>query len=244
MNLEITIPVYNEELRLEKGIQELQDFLSTHRISANIVIADNGSKDRTLEIAENLVSKHPNVQLIAFKEKGVGRALRGSWGQSQADVVGYMDVDLSTDLKHLPEAMELLQKDPTIDMVTGSRLIKGARVELRKPLRTFTSIVLNILVRLFLRTKTTDVMCGFKFIRRDKYEQLSRIGILNYGWFFNAEIVIKSHWLGLKVIELPVHWVDDANSKVKVGRLGREYIGNIRELFAQKKEWLRNAKNI
>lgn len=244
MLLEITIPVYNEELRLEKGIQELQDFLLNRQISANIVIADNGSKDRTLEIAQNLVTQHANVQLIAFKEKGVGRALRGAWGQSKADIVGYMDVDLSTDLKHLPEALALFQKDPTLDLVTGSRLIKGAQVELRKPLRTFTSIVLNILVRLFLRTKTTDVMCGFKFIRRDKYEFLHKVGILNYGWFFNAEIVIKSHWLGLHVVELPVHWVDDENSKVKVGRLGREYIGNIRELAAQKKEWLRNAKNL
>lgn len=244
MTFEIAIPVYNEEFRLEKGVVELQNFLQTNNIQANIVIADNGSQDRTIEIAKELLARYKNMKLITFQEKGVGRALRGAWGHSTADVVGYMDVDLSTDLKHFIEVVEHFNKDAALTLLTGTRLANGAQVEHRKPLRTLTSIVLNILVRLFLRTKTSDVMCGFKFIKKSKFDELNQMGFLNYGWFFNAELVIKSDWLNYKIIELPVHWVDDENSKVKVGKLGREYLKNIQDLFLQKKTWLRNAKNI
>lgn len=212
---EIAIPVYNEERRLEAGVRTLHAFCEREGLPANIVIADNGSVDRTQEIALELSKEFPNVRLLRVPQKGVGRALKLAWGQAQAPYVGYMDVDLSTDLKHLKEVAELF-KSKNCDVVNGSRLMRGSRVYHRKLIREITSRGFNFLLHTALNVRFSDGMCGFKFLRRDAFDRISKLGVQNEEWFFNTEILVKAEWAGLKIEEVPVVWTDDHDSKARI----------------------------
>lgn len=233
--VEITIPVLNEEFRLDKGVRTTIAFFEKQNLSqCSLIIADNGSTDKTEEIAQGLVAEFPGrVRYIKVPRKGVGLALRTSWTASSADIVGYMDVDLATDLKHLPEVIaEFGTQD--VAVVSGSRLKKGALVENRTLVREITSRVFNTVVKLLLGVRFSDGMCGFKFLRRDHANRLIATGIDLDGWFFCTEILVKSEWLGIPVHELPVHWSDDADSRVKLARLTMAYLREIVRLSKER----------
>ena len=164
---EITIPVLNEEETLEKNVKILYDFICSHfpdKNLWNIVIADNGSTDRTPEIAMDLGRIMPEVKLVRVPERGVGLALKTSWEQSNADIVGYMDLDLATDLRHFLEAYNALAHDD-YDLVYATRLHKKAKVINRTLKREISSRVFNWLVKIYLGTKFSDRQCGFKWLK-------------------------------------------------------------------------------
>jgi len=225
MNIEITIPVLNEEATLYNQIKKVDHFLdeNLYDFKVDILIADNGSSDQTRYIAEQLAEEIPRVKYKRLEEKGVGRALKASWKNSEADIVGYMDLDLATDLKHLKPALNrLIQSDA--DIVTGTRLAKGSSVSGRKPVRKITSLGLNSLIKVFFRVKFTDGMCGFKFIKREHVNRIIECGAQSDGWFFATELLIVGEHLNLKVHDLPVNWRDDPSSKVKIITLAMEYL--------------------
>lgn len=230
---EIAIPVYNEERRLETGVRRLHAYCEKNGIRARIVIADNGSQDQTVAIAKRLIQELRNVYLIQLPQKGVGRALKCSWENSQADFVGYMDVDLSTDLKHLKEVRECFDRTGC-DIVNGSRLIRGARVFDRKLIREITSRGYNFVLRTFLQVGFTDGMCGFKFMRQEAFRTLLQTGIQNEEWFFNTEILIKAEWAGLHIEEIPVIWRDDHDSKAQVLEMTFKFLREIWRLMRMK----------
>lgn len=213
--LEIAIPVYNEERRLEAGVRTLHKYCIENKLPVQITIADNGSRDNTIGIATELAKELPNVRLLRVPQKGVGRALKYAWTDSKAPVVGYMDVDLSTDLKHLTEVAYLFLTTKC-DVVNGSRLMNGSRVYHRKLIREITSRGFNFMLRAILGVRFSDGMCGFKFLRREAFERISKLGIQNEEWFFNTEILVKSEWAGLEISEVPVVWTDDHDSKAKI----------------------------
>lgn len=224
--IEITIPILNEETTLAVQIRKTQAFIEAHLQDLGfikLILADNGSTDATPEIAQSLTQELPNVAYLRLEERGVGRALKASWMKSSADIIGYMDLDLATDLKYVRPALELLISKKA-EILTGSRLAKGAKVIGRKPLRNFTSICFNAIVRLFFHTSFSDGMCGFKFLQRDILEKLIHAGAKSNGWFFATEILITGEYLKYKVMDLPVTWTDDPNSKVKVVKLAIEYL--------------------
>lgn len=226
LNIEITIPVLNEESTLESQVKLLSTFFKTELNdlgNISLVIADNGSNDRTQEIAKKLCETLSLVKYIRLEQRGVGLALKASWLQSDADIIGYMDLDLATDIKHLRDAFSIL-KDGEADIVTGSRLAPGAQVIGRSRLRDFTSHSFNRLVKIFFKTKFTDGMCGFKFLNRKKLSALMVSGVESDGWFFATELLVVGEALNFKVIDIPVKWTDDPNSKVKVLKLSIEYI--------------------
>ena len=134
-----------------------------------------------------------------------------------------MDLDLSTDLQHLPAALALLDAGQA-DIVAGSRLARGARVTNRTPLRTLTSVGFNTIVRVLFRTRFTDGMCGFKFLRRGIVPDLIQAGACSDGWFFETEVLIAGEYLGYAVRDLPVVWTDDPDTKVRVVPLALEYL--------------------
>jgi glycosyltransferase involved in cell wall biosynthesis len=241
--VEITVPVLDEESTLEVQIRKIRVYLDAHLSNLGtivIVIADNGSTDRTQDIGIMLESQLANVRYLRLELRGVGRALKASWDHSTADVVGYMDLDLATDLKHLEAALTPLLKG-SADVVTGSRLARGAIVRGRSVKREITSRVFNALVRIYFRTSFSDGMCGFKFVSRPILAQVRVSGADSHGWFFATELLAVSDYLGLRVLDLPVEWTDDPNSKVKIARLSLEYLKAMRSLKARLPQRKRRA---
>lgn len=233
MTFEITIPVLNEAETIDTQIRKTLDFVAREispRAATRLVISDNGSTDGTTAIAEALMREFPDqIRLVRLSERGVGRALKASWGSSEADIVGYFDLDLATDLKHLHGVLDLLLADQA-DIVTGTRLAPGSKVIGRSPVRAFTSRTFNGIVRVMFRNRFTDGMCGFKFLNRKHYQTLLAHGAESDGWIFATECLLVAEHIGLRVVDLPVAWTDDPNSKAKIGKLAREYILALRSL--------------
>lgn len=230
--IEITIPVLNEQESLRANVTHLRSYLDRELADLapiGVVVVDNGSTDRTLEIAEELASTLSYVRTLSVGERGVGRALKASWRNSDADVIGYMDLDFSTDLSHLRPALDALRTGDTA-LVNGSRLAHGARAVGRSPVREMTSRAFNSLVKAYFHTSFTDGMCGFKFLRREFLPDILEAGAASDGWFFATELLVAAEWRGFEISEVPVIWTDDRNSRVKIAKLSVEYLCDMRRL--------------
>jgi glycosyltransferase involved in cell wall biosynthesis len=213
-SVEIVVPVYNEQTALEHSIRRLHEFLSEGLPFAwSIVIADNASIDATHAIATALAEELPHVRVVRLAQKGRGRALRTVWSQSEADIVAYMDVDLSTDLKALLPLLAPLASGHS-DLAIGSRLAPASRI-VRGRRRDLISRTYNRLLHLVLRARFSDAQCGFKAARADVARQLLP-QVRDEGWFFDTELLILAQRRGLRVFEVPVDWVDDTDSRVDV----------------------------
>lgn len=228
---EITLPVLNEEKTLKTQVLTLYHFL-LKEMSAypdwKIVIADNGSTDNTQSLGEKLAREYALIKYIRLEEKGVGLALQASWGPSEADIVGYMDLDLATNLTHFPEAIKALESG--YDLVYASRLAKKSVIKGRRFIREISSRGFNIIARNYLGVHFSDGMCGFKFMKREVYEKLYAGGARSKTWFFSAELLAVAEWLGFKIHELPVEWTDSANSHVRIIPLAIQYLKAMKHL--------------
>jgi glycosyltransferase involved in cell wall biosynthesis len=212
--VEIAIPVFNEERALEASVRRLHGILSSSfPYSFRIVIADNASDDRTPYVGQRLAAEIPEVDCVRLAEKGRGRALRRVWSQSDADVVAYMDVDLSTGLEALLPLVAPLVSGHS-DLAIGTRLANGSRV-VRGPKRELISRAYNRLLRLVLRTRFTDAQCGFKAGRAETIRALLPL-VEDEAWFFDTELLTLAERRGLRIHEVPVDWVDDPDSSVAI----------------------------
>jgi putative flippase GtrA len=212
--LDVVIPVYNEEADLEPCIRRLHAHLAEHvSYPYRITIADNASTDATLRVAERLAREFSEVAVHHLDEKGRGRALNAVWRASDAAVLAYMDVDLSTDLAALGPLVAPLLSGHS-DLAIGSRLARGARV-VRGPKREFISRAYNLILRSTLAAKFSDAQCGFKAIRADVARELLP-HVEDTGWFFDTELLVLAQRAGLRIHEVPVDWVDDPNSSVNI----------------------------
>ena len=233
MTFDITIPVLNEEATLQQQVRKLHAFVVRHFPDTDqwqIVIADNGSTDQTETLGKALEEEFSNVQFLKVPDRGVGLALKTSWSRSEAEIVGYMDLDLATGLDHFLEAYRALA-DEDFDIVYGTRLHPQAKVIGRTLKREISSRVFNQLLRTYLGVGFSDGMCGFKWLKREHYPALYERGAQNNGWFFSTELLTVSEWLGLKIKELPVVWTDDvSSSRVEILPLAKRYIRSMREL--------------
>lgn len=214
--VEITIPVFNEEKELERHISILNEFCQKKLRSYDwhITIADNASTDNTPLIASSIEKNNPKISNLRLEQKGRGRAVKRAWIESGKDLCVYMDLDLSTDLIHLPKILSALQKG--FDIAIGSRLAKGAKVEGRTFLRELTSRTLNFFfIQFFFHTHFTDAQCGFKGVTREVVENLIS-NIKDNDWFFDGELLIVAEKSGYRIYEEPVHWVDNPGSTVRL----------------------------
>jgi glycosyltransferase involved in cell wall biosynthesis len=227
-DVDIVVPVYNEEAVLERSIRRLHRFLGeSFPFGWRIVIADNASTDATPEVARRLRSALRGVECLRLERKGRGRALRTAWARSEARVVCYMDVDLSTDLRALlPLVAPLLSGHS--DVAIGSRLAHGARV-VRGPKREIISRGYNRLLHATLRARFSDAQCGFKAVRRDALDGLLA-DIRDDAWFFDTELLVLAQRRGLRIHEVPVDWVDDPDSRVDIIRTAIEDLKGIARL--------------
>ena len=214
LQVDIVVPVRNEERDLAPSVRRLVSYLrECFPFSARVTIADNGSTDATWAIASRLARELPEVRAIHMDLPGRGRALRAIWSESDAEVLAYMDVDLSTDLNALlPLVAPLLSGHS--DLAIGTRLARGSRV-IRGPKRELISRSYNLLLRTLMGARFSDAQCGFKAIRRDQARALLPL-IQDTGWFFDTELLVLAERAGLRIHEIPVDWVDDLDSRVDI----------------------------
>ncbi|MEJ2711225.1 MAG: glycosyltransferase family 2 protein, partial [Anaerolineales bacterium] len=214
LDVEVVVPVYNEESALESSIRQLHAYLvDEFPLAAVITIADNGSTDGTWQIARRLEVELPLVRVMHLERKGRGLALRSAWSRSQAQVIAYMDVDLSTGLDALfPLVAPLLSGHS--DMAIGTRLARSAWVD-RSTKRELISRSYNTLLRLLLRVDFSDAQCDFKAIRADRACALLPL-VENNNWFFDSELLVLAERAGMRIHEVPVDWVEDTDSRVDI----------------------------
>jgi putative flippase GtrA len=214
--LDIVIPVYNEEHDLPFCVRRLHQFLAAEvPYPSRITVADNASTDDTLTVARRLADELADVDVIHLDAKGRGGALYAAWMSSPAEVVAYMDVDLSTDLSALMPLVAPLISGHS-DVAIGSRLAASSRV-VRGPKREFVSRGYNLLLRGVLGARFSDAQCGFKAVRADVARELLPL-VADTGWFFDTELLVIAERAGLRIHEVPVDWVDDPDSRVDILR--------------------------
>ncbi|NEW43371.1 bifunctional glycosyltransferase family 2/GtrA family protein [Nocardia cyriacigeorgica] len=229
--LDVVVPVYNEETDLGVCVRRLHEFLAAgFPFPARITIADNASTDATLPLARLLAEELDDVEVVHLAVKGRGRALRAAWERSDAEVVAYMDVDLSTDLNALLPLVAPLVSGHS-DLAIGTRLDSASRV-VRGPTREIISRCYNLLLKASLLARFSDAQCGFKAIRTEVARELLPL-VRDGEWFFDTELLVIAERAGLRIHEVPVDWIDDPDSRVDIvdtarkdllgiWRLGRE----------------------
>jgi len=228
--LNIVIPVYNEEQELEDHTETLIGFLRSHLLDFDwvITIADNASKDKTLAIARSLAKKHKEVRSLHLDQKGRGRAVKKAWLETNADIHCYMDVDLSTDLKHIPPLVRSLLRG--YDIAIGTRNIHSSQVYGRSWLRTLTSKTYITIIRLWFLVRFTDAQCGFKAITDQAAKNLLP-HIKDNAWFFDSELLIIAEKLGYRIYEEGVTWIDNPGSTVRVVKTAQGDLEGLWRLF-------------
>jgi putative flippase GtrA len=212
--LDVVIPVYNEQATLEASVRRVRAFLDAAMpYTARLTVVDNASTDDTAQVAARLAAQLPGVQFRHLDAKGRGLALRTAWLASDADVLVYMDVDLSTDLSALLPLVAPLVSGHS-HLAVGTRLARGSRV-VRGPKRELISRAYNLLLHGTLALRVSDAQCGFKAIRADVARKLLPL-VADTGWFFDTELLVLAERAGLRIHEVPVDWVDDPDSRVDV----------------------------
>jgi glycosyltransferase involved in cell wall biosynthesis len=229
--VEVVIPVYNEEVALPRNIPALCDYLETYfPYRWSVVIADNASTDHTFAVAKKLAA-HPRVSVLYLEGKGRGRALKAAWLASEADIVAYMDIDLSTNLwSFLPLVAPLATGHS--DLAIGSRLLKGATVT-RQWKRELISRCYNLLIKLLFRNRFSDAQCGFKALKSSAARSLVP-QVEDKGWFFDTELLLLAEERGYRISEVPVDWIEDLDSKVEIVSTALEDVKGLLRIRAER----------
>ena len=226
-SVDLVIPVYNEEAALPDSIARLTQFLRENLVNPwHVTIADNASIDGTRPVSEELAEQYPNVSYFYLPQKGRGRALRATWLASDADIVSYMDVDLSTDLTHFPQLVETLESG--YHLAIGSRLSRESTVT-RGFKREFISRSYNLLIKSLFFTPFPDAQCGFKALTRQAAQSIIP-AIENNNWFFDTELLIIAANRGYRIKSIPVKWDDDPTSTVNITNTALEDINGLLRL--------------
>ena len=214
--LDVVIPVLNEERALANSVNALAAFLSNNLNDYEwaVVVADNGSTDATPSICQSLSEQDSRVRHVRLEQKGRGRALKQAWAESDADIVAYMDVDLSTDLSALPQTIAAVD-DEGYDIAIGSRLTRGARVIGRSFKRELISRSYSLIFRAMFLAGFQDAQCGFKAVSRRAADDVAPL-VVDNGWFFDTEMLLIAEKNGYRIKEIPVKWTDDPDSRVKI----------------------------
>lgn len=228
-DVEIVVPVYNEAHVLQQSVRRLHAYLERELpVSWQITIVDNASTDDTFAVAQGLAGSLPAVQAVHLDRKGRGLALRTAWSASNARVLAYVDVDLSTDLAALgPLTAPLLSGHS--DLAIGSRLSRTSRV-IRGTKREFISRSYNGILRTVLSASFSDAQCGFKAITREAAARLLPL-VKDDAWFFDTELLVLAERSNLRIYEVPVDWEDDPDSRVHIVQTAKDDLRGVSRLF-------------
>ncbi|KPJ85079.1 hypothetical protein AMJ57_04400 [Parcubacteria bacterium SG8_24] len=227
--LSIALPVLNEAGVLERSVGRLVDRLRSDLadFDTTVIIADNGSDDRTPELGRGLAELHPEVVYLEVAGRGKGLAIRRAWETAEADIYAFMDIDLSTDLAALRPLTEAVAGGAALAL--GSRRRSGAEVE-RSRGRLFLSWCYRQLLRLVFRTAVSDAACGFKAVSAEVVRQVLP-EVRDSRWFFDTELVLRAEHAGFGIKEIPLRWREqaagDRRSKVNVIKVAWEYLKQV-----------------
>ena len=210
------IPVLNEAHVLAESVRTVRHFLRQNMpYPSRVVVVDNGSTDGTDRVGHELEAQYDDVRFWQLQERGRGRALRHAWGRSDADVVCYTDVDLSTELEALPVIVDAIVNDG-YDLGTGSRLLPESRT-VRCFKRELVSRGYNLLVKAVLWTSFSDAQCGFKAVSRRVVERVMP-DVKDESWYFDTELLVLAEKRGYRIKDLPVQWIEVDDSRVKIAK--------------------------
>jgi glycosyltransferase involved in cell wall biosynthesis len=255
--ISFVVPVYNEEKILETNVLKLFEFLKLHYNSPQppltvrggegalfqIIISDNASSDKTPEIGRELAEKFSEIKYFCLKRRGKGLAIAEGWQRfpaqppltppispkaKQGENVGvymFLDADLSCDLNDIPKFIEALKNGS--DVACGSRHLADSK-DSRPWIRKFISKIWNLMPKILLRTKLTDTACGIKAVNQKVIDEILP-EIKNREWFFDTELVLRAERAGLRIVEIPIAWIElkSRQSKVNFLNVGREYLKNL-----------------
>ncbi len=232
--IHVIFPVLNEERRIDHGVCETVRFMDAHFAGRyHITIVDNGSVDATWQMAQDYAARFENVGCLRLNERGVGIAFRSGVQENRYEIVGYMDIDLSTDLACLLTMDQTFAENSQIQIFNASRLSKKSKIVGRHKMRRVTSYGLKYLLKLFFHMKIDDAVCGFKFFRRDALDQLMAVTAPTSGWFYCIELMVRAERMRMDICEVPITWVDNDDTKVKVAGTISNYMKNILRLWKQ-----------
>ncbi|MCR5671135.1 MAG: glycosyltransferase [Butyrivibrio sp.] len=242
MNVNILFPVLNEHLRLEKGIDKCVAYIRDNiKEPCRLTIVDNGSDDDTPDIAKRLTAKYPEVEYVRIEERGVGIAFKTGVKRSESDIVGYMDIDLSTDLSYLKKTIQLFETNKRLQYVNGSRFSKDSVTKGRKWYRKITSAGLVFILKAVFDMKATDALCGFTFLRTDVAKKLVKQCTDDKGWFYTVELLLRAEKQGINIYDMPIEWVEDYDTTVNVPKTIKNYIVRIvklKRVFRKEKRYV------
>lgn len=208
----LVFPVYNESSTLEKNVKKTLVYLDNLKVDYEVIIKEDGSTDNTHKIALKLSKEYDKIRVVHDKKKiGRGQALKKAFASAHGKYVGYMDIDLATNLKHLEV---LIKHIKNYDIVAGSRYIKDSKIN-RSIGRRMLSWLYNYLARFLFKSNIYDHQCGFKAFKKNVILKLNKLSEEKH-WFWDTETLILAQKLGYSVKELPVYWSENRRTKVKI----------------------------
>ncbi len=229
-SVDVVIPVLNEEQALPRCVEALRTFLGAElsEYQWRVIVADNGSTDGTLAVAQALATEHPDqVGVLHLDQRGRGLALRHAWLESDRDILSYMDVDLSTELEAFPKLVWAIAEEG-YHLAVGNRLAAGSHTE-RSLKREVISRAYNVLIKVAFRARFPDAQCGFKAISREAVQALVPL-VVNNHWFFDTELLIIAEKRGYRIKSIPVTWREDPDSRVNIPRTAMEDLKGLARL--------------
>ena len=220
--INIIIPLYNEGKIIAKTIETLIHFLAQSGFPYEYVItlANNASTDNSLMVCEELTRKFRQVRILDLTGKGKGRAIRAAWTTAEAEILTFMDADLSSDLSFFRSLIDAVVVEG-YDLATGNRLGKNSKIINRRFLRSVASRLYNIFIRVLFKTSISDHQCGFKAMSKQAFFSVAPL-LEDNAWFFDTELIVMARQQGLKIKPIDIMWSDNTDSKVTLGRTSYE----------------------
>ncbi|PWT85019.1 MAG: glycosyl transferase [Proteobacteria bacterium] len=215
--LSIVIPSFNEELRLPASLEKIAAFLHSSGRNAEVIVVDDGSRDRTAEVAESFRGKIPTLRVVSNGvNRGKGFSVRHGMLEARGDIVLFTDADLSAPIEESEKLIGALAKGH--DVAIGSRAVDRSLIEVHEsPFREFAGIIFNQIVRITLRLPFVDTQCGFKAFRRERSRRIfEQQRIERFG--FDPELLYLARHHGLRTVEIPVRWAHSPATKVNMLR--------------------------
>jgi dolichyl-phosphate beta-glucosyltransferase len=213
--LSIVIPAHNEESRLPASLDSVFEFLRKQPFESEVLVVENGSSDRTYEIAQTYAKQYESLRVIQNEVRGKGRAVQRGMKEATGEYIFMCDADLSMPVEEVSKFIPPQLKD--VDIAIGSREAPGS-VRYNEPTyRHFTGRVFNTLIRWLVLPGLQDTQCGFKCIRADVARNIFPYQTL-MGWAFDVELLYIARHHGYNVVEIPIDWYFNADSKISVVR--------------------------
>jgi glycosyltransferase involved in cell wall biosynthesis len=236
--LSIIIPAHNEESRLPRSLEQVFAFLERQAYEAEVLVIENGSTDRTLEVAQRYAAQHPNVRVVHEPGRGKGLAVRRGMLEAGGDYRFMCDADLSMPIE---EVNKFLPPQLTgFDVAIGSREVRGA-VRYDEPFyRHFGGRLINLAIRVLMLPGLQDTQCGFKCFRAEAARDLFGRQLMD-GWSFDIEVLYLAERGGYKIVEVPIDWYYRSESKVNAVQDAVRMIGDMLRIRANMRRGLYDA---